>query len=75
MAATLAFVCPRPSHGALLAGCHRATQRARGDLARSERMQVGGLGQEARAAWCYVRVFSRVRTITLEGTAQVKRHG
>jgi hypothetical protein len=37
--------CPHPSHGALLAGCHRATQ------ARSERMQVGGLGQEARAAW------------------------
>ena len=40
---------------------------------RRGRVELMALGVDVVS--CYVRVFSRVRTITLEGTAQVKRHG
>ena len=61
---------PSPAHSSLIA----ATARGKIDL-RAAKRDLPICPFSSVTQRCYVRVFSRVRTITLEGTAQVKRHG
>ena len=70
----------KPSVGSAAArNCPKTARRAAQDRPPRRRWRRRSLcAHPAKAPFnptCYVREFSRVRTITLEGTAQIKRHG